>query len=141
MFWLSPFLVELIQSGLEMATGTQNPQTRWVLPGIEAGVEAFCHPRVRYWTKSYTHRVYRVRVRLHSTHTRLLVGNLYPPIYIHRQCLTRGPSSKHSTSQLLKLSSGQVLKRASSRQPVKPSRASVEKMCASGRQKKTANPS
>jgi hypothetical protein len=108
-----------------MATGTRNPQTRWVLPGIEAGVEAFCHPRVRYWTKSYTHRVYRVRVRLRSTHTRLPVGNLYPPIYIHRQCLTRGPSSKHSTSQLLKLSSGQVLKRASPPQAVSPSSQAV----------------
>jgi hypothetical protein len=70
---------------VEMATGTRNPQTRWVLPGIEAGVEAFYHPRVRYWTKSYTHRVYRVRVRLRSTHTRLPVGNFYPSIHIHRR--------------------------------------------------------
>jgi hypothetical protein len=53
------------------------------------------------------------------------VGNLYPPIYIHRQCLTRGPSSKHSTSQLLKLSSGQVLKRASPPQAVSPSSQAV----------------
>jgi hypothetical protein len=86
---------------LEMATGTRNLQTRWVLSGIEAGVEAFCHPRVRYWTKSYTHRVYRVRVRLRSTHTRLPVGSFYPPIHIHRpiytckqaKWLTSGPSS------------------------------------------------
>ena len=85
-----------------MATGTRNPQTRWVLPGIEAGVEAFYHPRVRYWTKSYTHRVYRVRVRLRSTHTRLPVGNFYPSIHIHRpiytckqaKWLTSGPQLK-----------------------------------------------
>jgi hypothetical protein len=133
---------------LEMTTGTRNPQTRWVLPGIEAGVEAFCHPRVRYWTKSYTHRVYRVRVRLRSTHTRLPVGNLYPLIYIRKQCLDVGCQA---STQLLKLPSGQVLKWASSRQPVKPIGASVLSgknvcvcACTTGcglRVKQTANPS
>jgi hypothetical protein len=42
---------------LEMATGTRNPSTRRVLPDKEAGMEWIFYPWVRYWTKSYTHRV------------------------------------------------------------------------------------
>jgi hypothetical protein len=61
-----------------MATGTRNPSTRRVLPDKEAGMEWNFYPWVHYWAKSYTHRVWRVRVRVYTTHTRLPTGKKYP---------------------------------------------------------------
>ena len=73
-------LIMCFHSGvsLEMAMGTRNPSTRRVLPNKKAGMEWFFYPWVHYWTKSYTHRVWRVRVRVYTTHTRLPVGKKYP---------------------------------------------------------------
>jgi hypothetical protein len=63
---------------LEMAMGTRNPSTRWVLPDKDAGMERILYPCVRYWVKFSTHRVWRVRVWNSSTHTRIPVGKKYP---------------------------------------------------------------
>jgi hypothetical protein len=63
---------------LEMATGTRNPSTRRVLPDKEAGMEWIFYPWVRYWAKSYTHRVWRVRVWVYTTHTRTPADKTYP---------------------------------------------------------------
>jgi hypothetical protein len=42
---------------LEMAMGTRNLNTRWVLPDKDAGMERILYPWVRYWVKFSTHRV------------------------------------------------------------------------------------
>jgi hypothetical protein len=63
---------------VEMAMGTRNPSTRWVLPDKDAGMERILYPWVRYWVKFSTHRVWRVRVWNSSTHTRIPVGKKYP---------------------------------------------------------------
>ena len=65
-------------SCVKMAMGTRNPSTRRVLPDKNAGMEWILYPRVRYWAKSFTHRVWRVRVWNSSTHTRVPVGKKYP---------------------------------------------------------------
>jgi hypothetical protein len=38
----------------------------------------FFYPRVHYWVESFTHRVWRVRVWVYTTHTRVPTGNKYP---------------------------------------------------------------
>ena len=43
--------------GQHMAMGTRNPNTRRVLSDKDAGMEWILYPRVRYWAKSFTHRV------------------------------------------------------------------------------------
>ena len=50
------------QAVLKMAMGTRNPSTRRVLSDKNAGMEWILYPRVRYWAKSFTHWVWRVRV-------------------------------------------------------------------------------
>jgi hypothetical protein len=44
-------------SRAETATGIRNPSTWRVLPDKDAGIEWIFYPWVRYWLKSYTHRV------------------------------------------------------------------------------------
>jgi hypothetical protein len=40
-----------------MAMSTRNTSTRRVLPAKEMGMDKLLYPRVRYWAKSFTHRV------------------------------------------------------------------------------------
>jgi hypothetical protein len=65
-----------VYTELEMAIGTRNPSTRRVLPDKDAGMGWIFYPWVRYWAKSYTRRVWRVRV--YTTHTRIPTGKTYP---------------------------------------------------------------
>jgi hypothetical protein len=65
-------------SFVKMATGTRNPSTRQVLPDKEVGMWWIFYPWVRYWVKSYTHRVWRVQVQVYTTHTCQPTGKKYP---------------------------------------------------------------
>ena len=76
-------------TGIKMAMGTRNPSTRWVLPDKKTGMEWVFYPWVYYWAKSCIRRVWRVRVRMYTTHTRLPAGKKYPHKKIsHLKCLT-----------------------------------------------------
>lgn len=63
---------------VKMAMGTRNPSTRWVLPDKKTGMEWVFYPWVYYWAKSCSRRVWRVRVRMYTTHTCLPAGKKYP---------------------------------------------------------------
>ena len=74
---------------LKMAMGTRNLSIRWVLPDKKTGMEWVFYPWVYYWAKSCTRWVWRVRVRMYTTHTRLPAGKKYPHKKIsHLKCLT-----------------------------------------------------
>jgi hypothetical protein len=79
-----PWQVENLNPGgqvplqVKMATGTRNPSTRRVLPDKEAGMGWIFYPWVRYWAKSYTRRVWRVRVWVYTIHTCLPAGKKHP---------------------------------------------------------------
>ena len=74
---------------IKMAMGTRNPSTWRVLSDKKMGMEWVFYPWIYYWAKSCTRRVWRVRVRMYTTHTRLPAGKKYPHKKIsHLKCLT-----------------------------------------------------
>jgi hypothetical protein len=56
----------------------RNLSTRRLLPDKKTGMGWIFYLWVCYWTKSYTHRVWWVRVRVYTTHTRIPAGKTYP---------------------------------------------------------------
>jgi len=63
---------------VKMVMGTRNPSTWWILTDTETGMERILYPWICYWENSCTHRVWRVRVWMYTTHTHLPAGNKYP---------------------------------------------------------------
>ena len=73
-WWISSDHAHPIQDG----NGYPKPEYPMVLPDKKTGMERVFYPWVRYWVKSSSHRVWRVRVWMYTTHARLPAGKKYP---------------------------------------------------------------